>query len=300
MSHLPCYPSPFLQRCEQPCRCDAQKKISLSAALRELWTTETLWLRYCLLLLESPHVQSSNIEFEFSSGLSESHKVAAYILNRNFTGGAITDPWPCCQCVNKAAQVPSDERNNVCPLVPTLNLLHCSNESVGDGVILVDEGPQNILYLQKSRASFNSISIKSRTINTTYGLGGDPVPPLERDHASYSVCYERKPQIQDQEGFRTHGKAREGAGPSGSIYRWNTWPVPIKLVHVRKWMPGLLPSIRLWWLTCTKELQLQSFRSLMSPTFIYDLHVPAQADWCPSSLLPPLWFMRVLQTFRWP
>lgn len=51
------------------------------------------------------------------------------------------------------------------------------SESVGDGVILVDEGPQNILYLQKSRASFNSISIKSRTINTTYGLGGDPVPP---------------------------------------------------------------------------------------------------------------------------
>lgn len=95
---------------------------------RGLWTTERLWLRYCLLLLACPHLQSSNIESEFSSGLSESHKVVAYILNRNFTEGTIAAPWPCCQCVNKAAQVPFDERNNVCPPVLTLNLVYCSNE----------------------------------------------------------------------------------------------------------------------------------------------------------------------------
>lgn len=50
------------------------------------------------------------------------------------------------------------------------------SESGGDDVILVDEGPQ-----KRSKASFDSTA----------------------DYASYSVCYERKPQLQEQEGLRT-------------------------------------------------------------------------------------------------
>lgn len=38
----------------------------------------------CQVLLERCHLESPNIEFEFSMGLSESHKVVTYILNRNF------------------------------------------------------------------------------------------------------------------------------------------------------------------------------------------------------------------------
>lgn len=123
MSHLMCYPSPFsaevwtalpawstkkdFSHCCGAGNCGLQKRSS-QITLEEL--------RYvqpgtrCQVLLERCHLESPNIEFEFSVGLSESHKVVTYILNRNFREWMICDPWPCWLRVNKAPPLQSAPR----------------------------------------------------------------------------------------------------------------------------------------------------------------------------------------------